>query len=506
MKRVDNISMPLDHTIDEVIKKAEKKCGEKVRSYKILKKAVDARKGNVHFVYSVLINPKKEEKRILLTGSEPMSTSPVIVGMGPAGLFAAYCLAEYGYAPIVIERGSDVDKRCKKTDLFYKQDILDPECNVQFGEGGAGTFSDGKLTTRINDVRCAEVLEIFVKHGAPEEILYSGKPHIGTDNLVNVVKSMRKHIIDKGGKVFFDERAENIYISNGRVKGLKTSKRTIDTENAIFAIGHSAEDTYENLASAGVAMQAKPFAVGVRIEHRQEDINRAMYHGFAGHPALGSADYRLAEKYNGRGCFSFCMCPGGQVIASTSDEGRTVTNGMSLYARDGENANSALLVGVGPAEYGRGVFDGIKFRKKLESDAFSLAGGYAAPVQLLGDFAADRISTAVGRVKPSYTNGYMFASLRDCLPGFVCDTICGCMTAFERKIKGFSAGDAVLTGVETRSSAPVTILRNDQGQSVSVRGVYPCGEGAGYAGGIVSAAVDGIKTAEHIISKYMPLK
>lgn len=506
MKKVNNISMPLDHTIDELIQKAEKKCGEKAYSYKIIKKAVDARKGNVHFVYSVIINPESDKKRSIAAGHEKLGAPPVIVGMGPAGLFAAYYLAEHGYCPVIIERGSDVDRRCQKTELFYNQNILDTECNVQFGEGGAGTFSDGKLTTRINDVRCSEVLDIFVRHGAPQEILYLGKPHIGTDNLVKVVKSMREHIINKGGKVFFDEKAEKTVISNGKVIGLKTSKRTIDTNNIIYAIGHSAEDTYKSLAMSGVEMRAKPFAVGVRIEHRQEDINRAMYHDFADHPALGSADYRLAEKFNGRGCFSFCMCPGGRVIASTSDEGRTVTNGMSLYARDGENANSALLVGVGPKEFGNGIFDGIEFRKDMEKRAFNITGGYAAPVQLLGDFAQKRVSSAIGRINPSYTNGYMFSSLWDCMPSFVGETICGCMAAFERKIKGFSAKDAVLTGVETRSSAPVTIVRGEDGQSISVQGVYPCGEGAGYAGGIVSAAVDGIKTAEHIINRYMPIR
>jgi len=505
MKRVDNLSMSLDHTISEVIKKAEKKSGVKANSYKIVKKAVDARRGNVHFMYSVILNPEKEQPREIPVGSGVLECPPVIVGMGPAGLFAAYYLAERGYKPIVIERGSDVDNRCKKTDLFYQENILDTECNVQFGEGGAGTFSDGKLTTRVNDVRCSEVLDIFVRHGAPEEILYLGKPHIGTDNLVNVIKSMRQHIINKGGQVFFDEKAESIVTENGRVKALKTSKRLIQANHIIFAIGHSAEDTYKSLALSGVEMRAKPFAVGVRIEHRQEDINRAMYHEAAEHPALGSADYRLAEKHNGRGCFSFCMCPGGQVVASTSDEGRTVTNGMSLFARDGENANSALLVGVGPDEYGNGIFDGVKFRVEMEKAAFSLAGGYAGPVQLLGDFAEGKKSTKVGRVKPSYTNGYVFVDLNDCLPGFVSETILGCMDKFERKIKGFSAKDAVLTGVETRSSAPVTILRGDDGQSVSVKGIYPCGEGAGYAGGIVSAAVDGIKMAEHLINRYKPI-
>ncbi len=506
MKRIDNLSMPLDHTIEEVVKKAERKSGVKARSYKIVKKAVDARKGNVRFMYSVVLNPEKEQERIIPEGNQSLSCPPVIVGMGPAGLFAAYYLAERGYNPIVIERGSDVDTRCKKTDLFYKKSILDTRCNVQFGEGGAGTFSDGKLTTRVNDVRCSEVLDIFVRHGAPEEILYLGKPHIGTDNLVNVVKSMREHIIKNGGQVFFDEKAESIITQNGSIKALKTSKRLIEAEHVIFAIGHSAEDTYESLAMSGVEMRAKPFAVGVRIEHRQEDINNSMYHEAAGHPALGSADYRLAEKYNGRGCFSFCMCPGGQVVASTSDEGRTVTNGMSRFARDGENANSALLVGVGPQEYGTNVFDGVKFRINMEKAAYNLAGGYEGPVQLLGDFAENRASTKVGRVKPSYTNGYVLTDLNKCLPKFVSETILGCMPAFERKIKGFSANDAVLTGVETRSSAPLTIIRGEDGQSVSIRGVYPCGEGAGYAGGIVSAAVDGIKMAEQIIIGYKPIK
>ena len=497
--------MPLEHTPEELIAKAEKKCGEKAVTYKIVKKAVDARRGNVRFMYSVIINPDAQPKREIPLGTELLSCPPVIVGMGPAGLFAAYYLAELGYNPIVIERGSDVDTRCKKTDLFYRDNILDTECNVQFGEGGAGTFSDGKLTTRVNDVRCSEVLETFVKHGAPEEILYLGKPHIGTDNLVKVVKNMRQHIINKGGKVLFDEKAESVVTSNGRVVALKTSKRMIDAQHIIFAIGHSAEDTYKSLAMSGVEMRAKPFAVGVRIEHRQEDINRAMYHEYAGHPALGSADYRLAEKHNGIGCFSFCMCPGGQVVASTSDEGRTVTNGMSLYARDGDNANSALLVGVGPKEYGDGVFDGITFRKQMEINAYKLAGDYRGPVQLLGDMAEGKKSQRVGRVTPSYTNGYVLTDLSGCLPGFVKDTILGCMDSFERKIKGFSAKDAVLTGVETRSSAPVTILRGEDGQSVSVKGIYPCGEGAGYAGGIVSAAVDGIKIAEQIITRYKPM-
>ncbi len=505
MKRVDNLSMPLDHTLEEVIKKAERKAGVKARSYKIVKKAVDARKGKVHFMYSVVLNPSEDAARDIPIGNKKSDCPPIIVGMGPAGLFAAYYLAERGYRPIVIERGGDVDNRCKKTDLFYQRNILDIQCNVQFGEGGAGTFSDGKLTTRVNDVRCSEVLDIFVRHGAPKEILYLGKPHIGTDNLVNVVKSMRQHIINKGGQVFFNETAESIVTENGVVKALKTSKRLIKADHIIFAIGHSAEDTYKSLAQAGVKMQAKPFAVGVRIEHRQEAINKAMYHDDAGHPALGSADYRLAEKHNGRGCFSFCMCPGGRVVASTSDECRTVTNGMSLFARDGENANSALLVGVGPQEYGSDIFDGVKFRINMEKAAYNLAGGYEGPVQLLGDFAEGRSSKKIGSVTPSYTNGYVLTDLNKCLPKFVSETILGCMPTFERKIKGFSIKDAVLTGVETRSSAPVTILRGEDGQSVSIKGVYPCGEGAGYAGGIVSAAVDGIKMAEQIITRYKPI-
>ncbi|MDD4689006.1 MAG: FAD-dependent oxidoreductase [Eubacteriales bacterium] len=505
MIRVDNLSMPLYHTIEELIKKAEKKAGVTAASYKIIRKAVDARKGTVRFVYSVIINPDEEKKRIIPTGDTSLNAPPVIVGMGPAGLFAAYYLAEYGYKPIVIERGSDVDNRCKKTELFYRENILDTECNVQFGEGGAGTFSDGKLTTRVNDERCGEVLKIFTEHGAPEEILYLGKPHIGTDNLVNVVKSMREHIINKGGKVFFDEKAEAVITTGDRAVGIKTSQKMIDSEHIIFAIGHSAEDTYQSLALSGVEMRAKPFAVGVRIEHRQENINKAMYHDFAGHPALGSADYRLAEKHNGRGCFSFCMCPGGHVIASTSDEGRTVTNGMSLYARDGENANSALLVGVGPEEYGSGVFAGITFRKQMEINAYKLAGDYRGPVQLLGDLINNQKSTKIGNVVPSYTNDYVLTDLNGCLPSFIKDTICGCMSAFEKRINGFSSADAVLTGVETRSSAPVTIPRGEDGQSVSIKGIYPCGEGAGYAGGIVSAAVDGIKMAEQIITRYKPL-
>ena len=527
MLRVSNIKISIDEdpSIIEklVLKKLKIKSSDLVKYY-IYKESIDARKGNISFVYTVDVQVKNEDKVLnkhvkdvvkikelkyegVESGTEKLDKRPVIIGSGPAGLFAGLVLAQRGYKPLLLERGLDVDRRSEDIDLFWKERKFKNNSNVQFGEGGAGTFSDGKLTTRIKDIRCRKVLEELVNFGSPEEILYSHKPHVGTDILKGVVKNIRNEIIRLGGEVRFDSKVTDICrVDNGIESITINDNEVIETNIVILAIGHSARDTYEMLHERGVHIIQKPFAIGARIEHPQELINKSQYKDFHNHPRLGVADYRLIEHTsNGRTAYTFCMCPGGSVIASASNEGQVVTNGMSEHARDKDNANSAFLVNVVPGDFGSDhPLAGMYFQEKYERLAYELGGqNYNAPVQLVGDFLNDRISTKIGSVKPSYEPGYTFVDLRECLPQFVTETMKEALSGFDRKIKGFAMNDAVLTAVETRSSAPIRIVRDEETlESTNTRNLYPCGEGAGYAGGIVTAAVDGIKCAEKIIGKY----
>ncbi len=494
--------------------------------FTIFKKSLDARKKEaIHFVYTVdvevtnekLIINKSNAKGVSLTpdlsyknvplGTEPMSARPVIIGMGPAGLFAGLMLAKNGYRPIILERGEDVETRTVKVNKFWEQGLLDRESNVQFGEGGAGTFSDGKLTTLINDKRCRTILEEFIQAGAPPEILYKSKPHIGTDILKTVVKNIRQEIITYGGEVKFNSKVTDFIIRDRNIDGvIINDEEELYSHIIVLAIGHSARDTYAVLHRRGVEMSQKAFSIGVRIEHPQELINKAQYGNASLHPALEAADYKLAYHSNtGRSAYTFCMCPGGYVVAAASEEHCLVTNGMSESKRDGTNANAALLIGVKPDDYeSEHPLAGVEFQRKWESLAYQIGGAnYQAPVQLTGDFLADRPTTKWGSVQPTYRPGVNFAELKDCLPPYVIDTLKEAIVYFDRRIKGFARPDSIITGVETRSSSPVRINRDEEAQS-NIRGLYPVGEGAGYAGGIMSSAVDGVKTAEKIMGKYAP--
>jgi uncharacterized FAD-dependent dehydrogenase len=447
---------------------------------------------------------------------------PLVVGFGPCGIFAALVLAQMGLAPLVLERGRAVRERTKDTWGLWRRGVLDPESNVQFGEGGAGTFSDGKLWSQIGDPRhlTRKVLGEFVKAGAPDDILWSGKPHIGTFRLVAMVERMRAEIESLGGSVRFGARVDDLHVEGGAVRGVTlASGEQIAAEHVVLALGHSARDTFEMLHRRGVALQAKPFSIGFRIEHPQGVIDRARFGAAAGHPRLGAADYRLVHHArNGRSVYSFCMCPGGTVVAATSEPGRVVTNGMSQYSRNERNANAGMVVGIEPADYRRDgaaggavhPLDGIAFQRHWESRAFELGGGgFVAPGQLLGDFVRGRPSKAFGDVLPSYRPGVALTNLADparpALPDYALQALREALPAFERRIEGFARPDAVLTGVETRTSSPLRIPRGRDRQCVNVAGLYPAGEGAGYAGGIMSAAVDGIETAEAVAVQLLGL-
>ena len=526
--RVNNIVLDIDDTIDDIKIKAArvmKVCDNEIKGFRIAKESIDARKkNNIKFNYAASIEMDNEIKVVERAnhkdvkieevkydaefefGTSEMNHRPIIVGMGPAGMFAGLLMAQKGYKPLIIERGEKVERRTNSINKFWTRAVLNTESNVQFGEGGAGTFSDGKLTTRIKDTRCDYILEEFVKAGAPDEILYMGKPHIGTDVLKEVVKNIRETIIKLGGEVRFNSKLQDIKIKDKKIKSVIVNGEELPCDNLILAPGHSSRDTYEMLYEKGVFMSSKPFAVGVRIEHPQDMINENQYGKYANHPRLKGADYKLtytSEKL-GRSVYSFCMCPGGQVVAAASESGRLVINGMSEYKREKNNANSAIVVSVGPKDFASdSPLAGIEFQRQYESLAYEIGGAnYNAPVQLVGDFLKDRISTEIGSVKPSYTPGYKFANLTGCLPSYVTDAIKEALPKFDYKINGFAREDAIMTGIETRTSSPVRIDRNEKLQSISLEGLYPAGEGAGYAGGIISAAVDGLKIAESIMKEW----
>ncbi|QZY54347.1 NAD(P)/FAD-dependent oxidoreductase [Crassaminicella profunda] len=528
MIRVNEIKLTLDEDQNLLKGKISKKLRvkpEEIIDYKIYRESIDARRNTISFVYSIDVKVKNEEKVLkknknvkkspklvyedVSSGNKKLENRPIIVGMGPAGMFAGLILAQRGYRPIILERGQDVDTRSKDVENFWKSGKLKLASNVQFGEGGAGTFSDGKLTTRIKDIRCRKVLDEFVRNGAPEEILYAQKPHVGTDILKNVVKNIRKSIENLGGEVRFGSKVTDFLIENGKIKGLEINGNVrIETEEVLLGIGHSARDTYEVLHERGIQIRQKPFSIGVRIEHPQGMINNSQYKQFAEHKRLGAADYRLTyQSKKGRAVYTFCMCPGGMVVAASSEENMVATNGMSEYKRDQENANSALLVQVNTEDFENDhPLAGVAFQRKWEKLAFEVGGrNYSAPVQLVGDFLKDVPSKELGTVKPSYVPGIKLTDLKKCLPDFVIESMKEAIVEMDKKLKGFAMDDAVMTGVETRSSAPIRIERDgDTLESINIEGLYPTGEGAGYAGGIISAGVDGIKAAERIIEKYMP--
>lgn len=530
MIRITELRLPLEHppeALPTAIAKRLDMPQNAIRTFTVFKRSHDARKKNaLMFIYTVdvgvdddagilarfaddpKIGPTPDTSyRFVTQAPTDLAQRPVIVGFGPAGIFAALVLAQMGFRPLVLERGKAVRERTKDTWGLWRNNVLNPESNVQFGEGGAGTFSDGKLYSQVKDPRHLgrKVLTEFVKAGAPEEILYVAKPHIGTFRLVSMVEHMRHEIESLGGEIRFQSRVTGLHIENGQIRGVTlASGEEIAAGQVVLALGHSARDTFEMLHECGVFMEAKPFAVGFRIEHPQSLIDKARLGPNAGNPLLGAADYKLVHHAaNGRAVYSFCMCPGGQVVAATSEPNCVVTNGMSQYSRAERNANAGIVVNVSPDDFCTGVLQtplaGVAFQRRLEAHAFELGGGtYEAPGQRVGDFLAGRPSERLGTVVPSYQPGVHLTDLSTALPEYAIAAIREAIPAFDRQIRGFALADAMLTGVETRTSSPLRITRGDDYQSLNVKGLYPAGEGAGYAGGILSAGIDGIRVAEAV--------
>ncbi len=525
MIRLTEIKLPLDHEEGAILAAITKKLGvtaEQVLSFNMFKRGYDARKKTkILLIYTLDVEIENEaellekfsddphvkvtpdmEYKFVTKAPENLSERPVVIGFGPCGLFAGLILAQMGFNPIIVERGKEVRERTKDTFGFWRKRALNPESNVQFGEGGAGTFSDGKLYSQIKDPKFygRKVIEEFVASGAPEEIRYVSKPHIGTFKLVTMIEKMRAKIIELGGEIRFSTRVDDLHMEDGQLTGLTLSNgEVIKSRHVILAVGHSARDTFEMLHERGVYMEAKPFSVGFRIEHKQSVIDEARFGKNAGNPILGAADYKLVHHCkNGRTVYSFCMCPGGTVVAATSEEGRVVTNGMSQYSRAERNANSAIVVGISPEQDFPGdPLAGIRLQRELESGAFQLGGeNYDAPAQKIGDFLKGRDPSALGDVEPSFTPGIKLTDISKALPDFAIEAIREAIPAFDKKIKGFAGENGLLTGVETRTSSPVCIKRGKDYQSINLKGFYPAGEGAGYAGGILSAGIDGIKAAE----------
>ena len=525
MIRLSNIKLPLGYSDDDIRAVCAKELRVPIKAIKqasLYRRSIDARhKNDIHYTTSIDVTLSGNEQAALNKAkcknaaiTEPYryipltpknkDKRPLIVGTGPAGLFCALTLAQSGIRPIVIERGSRVEERTKAVHRMWQKAVLDAECNVQFGEGGAGTFSDGKLNTGTKDGRSRKVLLEFAAHGAPDEILYNAKPHIGTDKLRDTVKSIREELIALGAEIHFDTKLTDIKTTDGTITAAEVehdgTKRLIECNEIVLAIGHSARDTFELIHGMGIHIEPKPFSVGVRIEHLRENIDRSQYG--AAHSRLPAAYYKQnVHLKDGRGVYTFCMCPGGVVVASQSEEDTVVTNGMSEFARDRVNSNAALLVSVAPEDIpGDDKLRGMYFQRELEKKAFLAGrGDYHAPIQRVGDFLRDRESDRFGEVLPSYRPGTTFSRMENTLPPFVTDALRAAIPMIDRRLKGFAHPDAVLTAVESRSSSPIRIIRGEDMQRVSLRGLYPCGEGAGYAGGIVSAAVDGIKVAEKII-------
>ncbi|MBQ4833462.1 NAD(P)/FAD-dependent oxidoreductase [Pseudoalteromonas sp. MMG010] len=527
MIRLTEIKLPLDHdenAIGQAIIEKLHITPAQLHSYNVFKRGYDARKKTaILLIYTLDIEVDNEQGlltkfskdqhvkiapdtsyKFVAKAPENLTERPVVIGFGPCGLFAGLVLAQMGFNPIILERGKEVRERTKDTFGFWRKRTLNTESNVQFGEGGAGTFSDGKLYSQVKDPKHygRKVITEFVEAGAPEEILYVSKPHIGTFKLVTMIEKMRARIIELGGEIRFSTRVDDIHLDDNQVTGLSLSSgEHLATRHIVLAVGHSARDTFKMIYDKGIYVEAKPFSVGFRIEHKQSMIDECRFGPNAGNPILGSADYKLVHHCdNGRTVYSFCMCPGGTVVAATSEEGRVVTNGMSQYSRSERNANSAIVVGIDPdTDFPGHPLAGIELQRQLEEQAYLVGGSnYDAPAQLIGDFLKGKSSNDLGDVQPSFTPGIKLTDLAQVLPAFAIDAIREAIPAFNKKIRGFSTNDGLLTGVETRTSSPISIKRDKSFQSINTKGLYPAGEGAGYAGGILSAGIDGIKAAEAV--------
>ena len=512
---VTGIRLPFDEPETAALDRARRLTGllSSETEAAVCRVSIDARRGQISRVYSVRLDAPCDEKAFaeklqmpsvrykenarpaVPHGEKRLAHRPVVVGLGPAGLFAAYTLARHGFRPIVLERGGDMDERDRAVDTFWSGGALDPDCNIQFGEGGAGAYSDGKLTTRIGDALCETVLETLAAHGAPADIVKKAKPHVGTDILKDVVREMRREIVKNGGEVHF----------RTALTAVRADGMDIPCERAVIAVGHSARDTFLALHENGVYFEPKAFSVGVRIEHLQSELDRALYGKFAGHPLLPPAEYNLSRRADGRACYSFCMCPGGYVVNASSEEGRLAVNGMSYHDRAGKNANTAMIVSVTPEDFpGKDALAGVVFQRELEKKAFAMGNG-KIPQQLYGDFVKKRISSEYGGFASCTRGKTAFAPLHELLPQELTETFIRGMEQFPRYIEDYNRYDAILSGIESRTSSPVRIWRNEEFES-EIKGLYPCGEGAGYAGGIMSAAMDGIKIAEMIAKQYAPVK